>query len=75
MIEDNKNKQMLQEDWEDSLFNYDNVASTMDCTGLIPAAPASGAEVESYTDIYAIPQPADERPDDLQQLKGNSRTR
>lgn len=31
------------------------VASSMECTGLIPAAPAAPAEVDSYGDIYDIP--------------------
>ena len=31
------------------------VASSMECTGLIPAAPAAPAEVDSYSDIYDIP--------------------
>ena len=33
------------------------VASSMECTGLIPAAPAAPAEVDSYSDIYDIPRP------------------
>ena len=32
-----------------------SVASTTDCTGLIPAAPDSASEVESYGEIYDIP--------------------
>ena len=32
-----------------------SVASTTDCTGLIPAAPDSAAQVESYGEIYDIP--------------------
>ena len=32
-----------------------SVASTTECTGLIPSAPASGAEADSYSDIYDIP--------------------
>ena len=32
-----------------------SVASTTECTGLIPSAPASGAEADSYSDIYDVP--------------------
>ena len=32
-------------------------ASTQDCTGLIPAAPTSKAELESYEDIYHYEPP------------------
>ena len=31
------------------------VASSMECTGLSPAAPAAPAEVDSYSEIYDIP--------------------
>ena len=40
----------------DDLFN---VASGMECTGLIPSAPYSAAEVESYSHIYDIPLRSD----------------
>lgn len=40
--------------------NYDidiQACSTMDCTGLIPAAPETEAEVEAYKEIHQfIPQ-------------------
>ena len=36
----------------DDLFS---VASSMECTGLIPAAPDSVSEVDSYSEIYDIP--------------------
>ncbi len=35
--------------------NYDidiQACSTMDCTGLIPSAPQSESELESYEDLY-----------------------
>ncbi len=32
-----------------------NVASTTECTGLIPSAPVSGAAADSYSDIYDVP--------------------
>lgn len=31
------------------------VASTQECTGLIPAAPQDGADAEAYREIYDIP--------------------
>lgn len=41
---------------QDTLFDeLFPVASTMECTGLIPAAPTSTAEVDSYSEIYDIP--------------------
>ena len=45
-------------DAEDGRVLYDDpyeVASTTECTGLIPAAPASPSEVDSYSDIYDVP--------------------
>lgn len=36
----------------DSYDYLSNAASSQDCTGLIPAAPVSAAEVESYEDLY-----------------------
>ncbi len=35
--------------------NLQPVASTTECTGLIPAAPGSEPEMDSYTDIYDVP--------------------
>lgn len=32
-----------------------SVASSGECTGMIPAAPAHPAEVDSYSEIYDIP--------------------
>ena len=51
-----EDKQALQKD-EDLYFDLDSVASTTECTGLIPTPPESEAQAESYTDIYAIPRP------------------
>ncbi len=49
-------------DNEDDRELYDElfaVASSMECTGLIPAAPVSAAETDSYSDIYDIPLSSD----------------
>lgn len=41
---------------DDDLYDENfAVASTMECTGLIPAAPASVQDVDSYNEIYDIP--------------------
>ncbi len=55
-----ENKQLLQKDKaldEDLFYDIDLVASATECTGLIPTPPLSEEEAESYTDIYAIPNP------------------
>ncbi|WP_050697377.1 hypothetical protein [Anaeromassilibacillus senegalensis] len=61
-----RNKQLPPLSKEEFLFSTDNVASNMDCTGLIPFAPEDDFEAEAYTDIYAIPQPENNQPDGLQ---------
>ena len=33
-------------------MDYVNTPSTTDCTGLIPAAPVSKAEMEAYEELY-----------------------
>ena len=75
MMDDNKNKQMEPTDFEDDYFDYDNVACATECTGLIPTPPVSDEEAEAYTELYAIPQPANRHPDGLQHKEGNSRTK
>lgn len=51
---------MLEKETEtlpDKEYDYLKTASSQDCTGLIPAAPASNAELESYEDLYPfLPQ-------------------
>lgn len=36
----------------DEMFS---VASASECTGMIPAMPPSGSEIDSYSEIYDIP--------------------
>ncbi len=36
----------------DSYDYLSNAASSLDCTGLIPAAPTTDAELESYESVY-----------------------
>lgn len=51
---------MLEKEKEtlpDKEYDYLKTASSQDCTGLIPAAPTSNAELESYEDLYPfLPQ-------------------
>lgn len=41
----------------DSYDYLANAASAMDCTGLIPSLPVSGAELESYESLYHYQPP------------------
>ena len=41
----------------DSYDYLGNSASANDCTGLIPSAPQSEAELQSYEDVYAFTSP------------------
>lgn len=60
---------------EDTLFNLDTVASATECTGLMPTPPISEDEVESYTDLYSIPQPDEPVDNGFQHIeKSKSRT-
>ncbi len=52
----NKKNVLPVDETGDALFDETfNVASTTECTGLIPAAPVSGAAADSYSDIYDVP--------------------
>lgn len=42
---------------KDGLDHLNVVASSTDCTGLIPSAPQTDDEIESYTHLYHIPGP------------------
>lgn len=47
-----------QSDWIEELMEFrEQVVSTTDCTGLIPAIPQTEAQAESYTNLYPIPKP------------------
>lgn len=59
-----------KEDEFDELMDIDNVASTTECTGLMPTPPASPEQAQAYTDIYAIPQPNDKTEHGLQKEQG-----
>ncbi len=57
----NENETLNQPQTNQKLIDaYDyltNAASAQDCTGLIPSAPASDAELESYEAIYKYQPP------------------
>ena len=42
-------------DTDQTMFDPTSVVSSTECTGLVPAAPDSTAEVAGYTDIYNVP--------------------
>ena len=54
---DQKSGQMHNQKIIDSYDYLANSASTQDCTGLIPSAPQSKAELESYEDVYHYQPP------------------
>ena len=54
---DQKSGQMHNQEIIDSYDYLANSASTQDCTGLIPSAPQSKAELESYEDVYNYQPP------------------
>jgi hypothetical protein len=64
---ENKKKERLQLQDEDSFFNSESVASATECTGLIPTPPVSEEEAESYTKIYDVPHPKNKVNNGLQQ--------
>lgn len=41
----------------DSYDYLSNAASALDCTGLIPSAPTSNAEIENYEELYQFTPP------------------
>lgn len=52
MTDNKKNREII-----DSYDYLANAASTQDCTGLIPSAPTSKAELDSYADVYHFEPP------------------
>lgn len=57
MLREPEDKQLPHSPDGDDLYDLNTVASSMECTGLIPTPPVSESEAESYTDLYNIPQP------------------
>lgn len=55
-MKDAKKKWPVNPDTDQFMFeNQFPVVSSTECTGLVPAAPDSAAEVDGYTDIYNVP--------------------
>ena len=52
-----KKNEKKNQDIIDSFDYLSNAASTWDCTGLIPSAPSSSAELESYEAVYPFEPP------------------
>lgn len=48
--------------YEDDWWEFDDVVSSTECTGLIPSPPTDAADAESYTDLYDVPQPEEDYP-------------
>lgn len=62
---DDVKKRPLPYDAEDGEELFDetmSVSSMTECTGLIPAAPVSEPEIDSYSAIYDIPLAGDSQP-------------
>ena len=56
--EDGKKRRRPAPDDDVSFLGEDDVASSMECTGLIPTPPEDESEARSYADMYTIPTPA-----------------
>lgn len=48
-------------------YDYLRTSSSQDCTGLIPAAPKDGEEIENYEELYPF-LPKAVMPDDHRQV-------
>jgi hypothetical protein len=76
--ETKENKQLApKEKEEDDVDNYiyscaDNVVSSTECTGLIQTPPTNEQEAQAYTDIYAIPEPSQNK--DCQKSKSKEKS-
>ncbi|HHW46905.1 MAG TPA: hypothetical protein GXX17_08400 [Clostridiales bacterium] len=63
-----KGKDYTSDEILDILYENTSVVSATDCTGLMYAPPTSEYEVESYKEIYDIPQPVEEVNNGLQDI-------
>ncbi len=57
---------LYDEDSVSNILSADLVASATDCTGLIPSAPVSEDEMDSYGSLYSFPKVKDEVDNHLQ---------
>ena len=57
-MEQKKDERKLQlKDDVSFMEEQSSVASSMDCTGLMPSLPTTEDEAESYSDLYPVPAP------------------
>ena len=54
-----KKKDKYNVSFEGCLDSPKSVASSTDCTGLIPTPPITDEEADSYTDLHDVPRPKD----------------
>lgn len=57
MDEKNRRGIPLYQDEHDPFAHLDFVASSSDCTGLVPTPPCNEEEAESYAQLHNIPKP------------------
>jgi hypothetical protein len=65
---DNKKKEHLGLNEEDTFFDAESVVSATECTGLIQTPPSSVDEAEAYGKIYDIPHTEDKVNNGLQSV-------
>lgn len=68
-------KQYTSDEILDMLYENKSVVSATDCTGLMYAPPTSEYEVESYKEIFDIPQPVEDVNNALQDVDKYNRNR
>ncbi|WP_411675930.1 hypothetical protein [Caproicibacter sp.] len=56
LTKENEEPRLKLED-DVSFMNEQPVASSMECTGLMPSLPATEDEAENYSNIYSVPTP------------------
>lgn len=56
-MEKKKKRQLTNAEIDDHIFDYCNVCSASDCTGLIRVEPATEEEDEAYLDLYPYKPP------------------
>ena len=56
-MEKKKKRQLTNEEIDEHIFDYCNICSSSDCTGLIRVAPATEEEDEAYLDLYPYKPP------------------
>lgn len=54
--------------YDDDYDDWETIASSNDCTGLVPTPPKTEGEAESYADLMNIPQPKGKVDNGLQRI-------